>query len=59
MTRLAGTGVRNYVNGALLVAQFRSPQGVAVYGGIAYLIDNGQYYIRQLSAGKISLNSLN
>lgn len=51
VTRLAGSGTAGYVDGAASSAQFNYPIGVAVYGGIAYFIDNGKYYVRQLSAG--------
>ena len=52
VTRLAGSGTGGYVDAPATSAQFQNPRGVAVYGGIAYLIENGKYYIRQLSAGK-------
>ena len=51
VTRLAGSGTSGYVDGAASSAQFQTPVGVAVYGGIVYLIEYQKTYVRQLSSG--------
>ena len=51
VSRLAGSGTLGYVDGAATSAQFQDPRGITAYGGIAYFVEDGKFYVRQLSSG--------
>ena len=49
----AGSGTYGYVEGAKANAQFKYPYDVAVFNGVAYISDNSNARIRQISAAGV------
>ncbi len=55
VTTFAGSGISGFANGAVGVAQFASPEGVAVNpDGDLLVADTGNHLIRKVSAGSVA-----
>lgn len=56
VTTIAGSkkGVEGNVNGKAARTRLSSPQGVYVYGGVVYIADTGNGYVKKLDSGKVT-----
>ncbi len=54
VSTVAGTGTAGYLDGPALGAQFNSPNGLAIQGGVLYVADSENHRIRRVSGLPLS-----